>query len=369
MKATLRHALGLATAWAAFAGASSWGATSFSNSLKGFTGNSTQPATQTAVTAAGFNFSNSQGAQEDPPGTQIDPTIVFSSSGATFGSLFSGNEGRNYMRTVQSDYATTSFVAEISIEVVDMDLQDVYFGLGSGTANPGLFYTPDWGTPVSSVMYWGESEDIGSIDPPPTLDVFRTYDRNELDVYTPIPDLPPDGTHRIRITFDRYARTFVLGFDINYAGGAFAADVSTAPMDVSPLFNGTGWNTEPSRIFFGGDDGMVIKDFQVTVSGTAAKEGDFNGDNAITSADWVILRSKQHTNISGGTLEQAYFMGDLTGDKKNNHADFVKFKDIYDAVNGEGAFAAMVAAVPEPAAATLVMAACLIAAHRRRSRA
>ncbi|MBA3483720.1 MAG: hypothetical protein H0T51_18075, partial [Pirellulales bacterium] len=33
-------------------------ATSFSNSLTGFTGNSTQPATQAAVAAAGFNFTS-----------------------------------------------------------------------------------------------------------------------------------------------------------------------------------------------------------------------------------------------------------------------------------------------------------------------
>lgn len=344
-----------------------FGATSFSNSLTGFTGDSTLPATRTALATAGFSVSSDFGATEDPPGTAVDPTIAFDSAGVNFGLNIPGNGGRNYLRTIQSDYATTSFVAEITIVPIDMDIQDIYFGLGAGDAVPTQFRTPDWTTSTSSVMYYGETERFGDVDNPPDLDIFRTQNKVELDVYTPIPDLTADGTHRLRITFDRFARTFSLGFDVNFTG-AFTPEVTTPPMDVSTLYGATGWATEPSRIFFGGDDGMVVKNFQVTVSGPAVKDGDFNSDNAINAADWVIFRTNQHANLSALTLQQAFFLGDLNSDKKNDHADFNIFKQLYDVTNGAGAFAAMVASVPEPTGFAMAgVAATLLASWRRRS--
>jgi hypothetical protein len=84
-------------------------------------------------------------------------------------------------------------------------------------------------------------------------------------------------------------------------------------------------------------------------------QGDLNADGAITSADWVILRTNQHTNLSSKSLAEAYRLGDLTGDKANNHDDFVAFKTIFDAVNGVGAFTAMVASTPEPASGVLLV--------------
>lgn len=342
------------------------GATSLSNSLTGFTGNSTLPATRTALATAGFSVSSDFGETEDPPGTAVDPTIVFDAAGANFGFNLADNGGRNYLRTIQSDYATTSFVAEITIVAADMDFQDVYFGLGAGDAVPTQFRTPDWTTPTSSVMYYGETERFGDLENPPDLDIFRTHNAVEFDVYTPIPDLTADGTHRLRITFDRFARTFSLGFDVNFTG-AFTAEVTTPPMDVSTLYGATGWATEPSRIYFGGDDGMVVKDFQVTVSGPAVKDGDFNQDSAINAADWTIFRSNQHANLAALSLQQAFFQGDLNSDKKNDYADFTIFKQLYDVANGSGAFAAMVASVPEPTSLAMAgVAMTLLVSWRRR---
>ena len=42
--------------------------------------------------------------------------------------------------------------------------------------------------------------------------------------------------------------------------------------------------------------------------------GDLNVDGAINSADWVILRTNQHTNLSSKSLAEAYRLGDLNGD-------------------------------------------------------
>jgi hypothetical protein len=62
-------------------------------------------------------------------------------------------------------------------------------------------------------------------------------------------------------------------------------------------------------------------------------------------------------------LAEAYRLGDLTGDRQNNHADFVMFKSLYDAANGAGAFALM-ASVPEPTTVVLVLTAGLFAFTR-----
>ena len=85
--------------------------------------------------------------------------------------------------------------------------------------------------------------------------------------------------------------------------------------------------------------------------------GDFNADGSINVADWIILRNNQLVNLSSQSLAQAYRLGDMTGDKLNNHADFVAFKSVYDAANGSGSFVQMVASVPEPSSVVLVLAA------------
>jgi len=97
-------------------------------------------------------------------------------------------------------------------------------------------------------------------------------------------------------------------------------------------------------------------------------EGDLNIDGVISSADWAIVRANQHVSLSGKSLAQAYRLGDFNGDLTNNHADFVEFKNLYDAANGVGSFAAMVASVPEPASLAMAgVAATLLVGWGRRS--
>jgi hypothetical protein len=90
-------------------------------------------------------------------------------------------------------------------------------------------------------------------------------------------------------------------------------------------------------------------------SGQPLRPGDFDTNGSITASDWLILRNNQHTNLTGKSLAEAYRLGDLNGDKLNNHVDFVAFKTLYDAAHGSGAFVAMVAAIPEPSTAVLIL--------------
>jgi hypothetical protein len=334
-------------------------AVNVSNSLTGFTGDSTQPATQSAVAAAGLNFFEFGDAVTK---------VGFDSGGAHFGTGQPDADGRNYMRSADSDYANVNFVAEISMVAPDIDIQDAYVGLGAGNANPDFFRTPDRETDNNSIMYWGEVFIDPTGDFPSSLEVLRAKNGGSFSIFKVAPTLS-NGTHRLRLTYDRFRKVADFAFDLNYAGGPFVAD-HTLSQDTSVLYGPDGWPTEPARVFFGGDQDMVFKDFSVSVlTAPIAKFGDLDSDNDIDPADWVIQRDNRHNNLSSLTQTAAYFLGDMNGNLTNDANDFIYFKTLYDEANGAGAFEAMVASVPEPSAMLLVLSAgLLICPARRRAR-
>ena len=81
----------------------------------------------------------------------------------------------------------------------------------------------------------------------------------------PVPGPVDDGTHRLRFLFDSTAQTATFSVDLNYAGGPFIADLTAPTVDVGPLFAATDWLTDPSHIYFGGDDGIGFRDFVVNI--------------------------------------------------------------------------------------------------------
>jgi hypothetical protein len=330
--------LGLAFMTVALIATAASAASSLTNSLTGFTGNSSQPATITALAAAGLQVSDT---------TTPEAVIQFGTGGPTYGVGQLVNDGRNYLRTIDSDYANHSFVAEITMVASDIDTNNGYFGLGAG--DPANFRIPDWTTPNSSVMYFGEN----SISDP-GLETLKNDNTTGTFVTIPAPG-QGNGNHRIRIAYDWFAKSATIALDLNYAGGPFVADVTAAPIDTLPLYGSDGWPIEPARIYFGGDQNVAFKDFQVTVSSPNLLMGDFNSDGTVTAADWAILRSNEYKDLSGKTLQQAFFLGDLNHDLKNDHDDFVAFKTLYEAANGSGSFSRMVAGVPEPSTLVLTL--------------
>jgi hypothetical protein len=221
-------------------------ATSFSNSLTGFSGDTSQASTQAALAAAGLEADS----------LATGPAVTFSASGAKFGSAAAGDAGRNYIRTLENDYATTSFEAFITIEAPALDTptddQASFFGLGRGQI--ALFCFPDWSTHFSSVF---------GLTEPGKLTTFRTQD--DVNAFSDTAGAIGNGTHRFRFVFDSAAQTATFSLDLNYAGGPFTADVTALPVNVSTLYSGTGWPGEPSHMYFGGDDGVVFRDLVVRV--------------------------------------------------------------------------------------------------------
>jgi len=106
---------------------------------------------------------------------------------------------------------------------------------------------------------------------------------------------------------------------------------------------------------------------QIQYTGTAPARSDFNGDGLVTAADWAVFVPNSFTAFAADPAVTAYLKGDLDDDKDNDFADFKLFKADYIAANGEAAFAALGAAVPEPATIALggLASLALVAARRR----
>lgn len=327
-------------------------ASNLSNSLTGFTGDSTQAGTQSALAAAGFELASTEGEILDEMNMVIgNPTIAFDANGATFGSLFVGNEGRNYMRTIEDDYAFVDWTAEVTIVLdggfgTDMTIgtNDTWFGMGSGDiTNWG---TPDWfGVPTvfvapqQGVLSSNANDGITGdwYTPPPCTQGWCGVNSTALVGETP-------GTHRLRMTFDADTKVWVGSIDIDYAGGAFTADVSTLTYTLTDMFDdgvfiNNGWPTNPSKIYFGGDDGVIFKDFVVTVAG-AGVPGDYNNNGTVDAADYVLWRD-------GGPLQN-----DPTSGVQPEDYDFWRAR--FGTTSGSGS-ALGASSVPEPASLVLLL--------------
>ena len=318
-------------------------ASSLTNSLTGFTGGSNTVPTQTAVGAAGLEFSSNAGLAED---FSSDPTIVFDATGATFGTLYGGDGGRNYMRTIDS-YAFDSYRAEVTVTVTSLlgSGQQVFMGMGSGII--ALWGTPDFaGRP--SVFMTPEAGNGGGL-------VSNAIDGIAGDWYGPTPPCPAGdwckisapgfavadgaGTHRLRMDFDATTKAWTASADINYAGGPFVADVTQTTYDLSlsfddGIFQVNGWPTNPSKIYFGGDDGAIFKDFSVIVA-SAGVPGDFDGDTDVDGRDFLEWQRGNSPNGTPGGPVSA--------------ADLATWQGAY---NG-GALSAVT--VPEPSSALLLV--------------
>lgn len=189
--------------------------------------------------------------------------IVYDAAGAHIGGTIPGDGGRNYVRTIKDNFAQAlSFTAEITFETTTDD-QAVFFGVGAG--QKALFGTPDWSTLLSSASFWPESGNN-------KFTRFRTQNDHNAFGDTGVAGFDP-GTHRFRMTYDKSTQRLLGEIDLNYAGGPFVADPMTTnfPIVVTALFvdndlsgdNGPGWLVDPSRIFFGGDDGATFRDLVI----------------------------------------------------------------------------------------------------------
>jgi len=206
-----------------------------------------------AATAVDEDFSSTplNADLEDPDGAYTIAGGVISKT------TFFGNDVRSYIRTVDTDYNTVDFVAELTFTLTDLpggNFTIQYFGLGPGTGDPTFF------TESPGVLFRIHGSDI----------VGGRVDAAAKDFNGPFSALinignitTSGGTHRARIT--KSGNLVVFAIDRDFTTGPFVADITSPPLDlavVAPFLDSTN-----SRIFFGTASALdVFDDLLITVS-------------------------------------------------------------------------------------------------------
>ena len=253
-------------------------ATPFENSLKGvgangnnggLTNSSEDSATVTNLNTAGlepaFIWGGGDGTP-DPGGHASYERIEFSSDGATFGEGQGGDPGRNYLRTIEQDYFTTNFTAEVLFTTDAGNSGQAFFmGMGAG-ARGSAFGFPDIDEAVDYTSVFLEARDGGA--EVATFGFKETTGAGAVEQLDNARDaLYSDdfswgqGTHRAIMSFDVAAQEMTFQLDL---GNDDSMDGVAIVVDVSGLM--TEWsNGDAAALFIGGDDGIVLSDWKVTV--------------------------------------------------------------------------------------------------------
>lgn len=227
----------------ALAGAAD-GAALFSDSLKG----GSLPATFTLGSNAGGRA----------------PT--FDASGVTFAG--DGDNARNYLRTVDTDYDTISFTAYIMVTTqlgnsFDADSQ-LFFGLGTG--EPGQYGVPDRENHAGVYLNLNHPDGLSILQ----LSTASSDTKLAGTEYSGV-DTSQVTTTAVKFMHDAAADTVAFEVDYEYAGdgtyAAFTADQTVGPA-VIPAATLASWAAGDARsIVFGGDsDGssdLLVSDFTV----------------------------------------------------------------------------------------------------------
>jgi endonuclease/exonuclease/phosphatase family metal-dependent hydrolase len=200
-------------------------------------------------------------------------------------------------------------------------------------ANAGLHFGKkvDWPT-SHSIVNTGLIDAFRQLRPNPISDRGNTWTPG-----SPAPSIAANEVH------DRIDFVYYKGMDVT-------------PLNAKTLgYNASDGSTDIQVQPYPSDHRAMVVQFDLP----NCPIGDLSGNCSLGVEDWTQFRAGQQMNLTGLTPSQARAMGDLNGDFKNDHADFVIFKTAFEAVNGAGSFAAMLAAVPEPSAFLLATTATL----------
>jgi glucose/arabinose dehydrogenase len=104
--------------------------------------------------------------------------------------------------------------------------------------------------------------------------------------------------------------------------------------------------TDPNGNLLLGTHGGGGRIYRIGVAELSGVAGDFNNDGELNGGDWSVFKS--HFNqMFGGTVQQAFAMGDVNLDLKVDFVDFGLFKTAYEDAHGAGSFAEL-GSIPEP---------------------
>ncbi len=184
--------------------------------------------------------------------------VSYTASGAAFNNS-GGNDSRNYIRTVDTDYNTGSYMAEVTWN----GLGSGFIGFGGG--NVGTYGTPDWDIADSLWAELAGTSDVGGVQGTNP----GRFDSNIAEFNNPVVGGSALTPVRFRMVYLSGDNTLQFFADNDY-NGTFTADAQTIALDLTAL-GGPSFFTDPSdeaRFFFGGGsfgaDAPTFTDFAVS---------------------------------------------------------------------------------------------------------
>lgn len=196
---------------------------------------------------------------------------------------------RSYVRSKESDLATQSYIAEVTVKIIGgLGVGCAFFGISDGDPNPSAFYTPTM--EPSATFLIGTTEFAGS-----KLTASLNLDKVEEVHYV------GNGTHRLRLRWDAKRKIAQLDVHANWTPGAIFTPSYQLSVDTSALTF-----TPDQRFVCGGAGGVTFSDF----SAKAVPSSDLLlGDE--TAGKWlpVGLSAKQE----GSVLPVDAMLGSLGG--------------------------------------------------------
>ncbi len=196
-------------------------------------------------------------------------SISFGPSGVSFDGA--GDGGRRYLHTVDNAYFGSAFTATLTFSLPAGATGASVLFMGLGTGDAGTFYNqPDQNLAGHSGAWVGwDPRDLGGgsgrIEAVSQID---DADMNILGVgespFTSTAAYGPDsGQNTAVMTWDPATGTITWTLDLGSNGAGVDETVSTI-LDPALLdrWNGT-TASDPSSIFFGGNNGIVVSDFSV----------------------------------------------------------------------------------------------------------
>lgn len=205
---------------------------------------------------------------------------------------------RSYLRTIQTDYASVDFVAEVTVTIpyagpfgaYTSGRNAIFFGLGN--ASPVDIYG---GASVQGVQMVVLPTNffprVRSVDGTPDGQALTVADNTSFG---------GNGTHRLRIEWSACTQTAVLSVDQNYTGGPFVADCVLPTIDGSD----NGFDATNARIYFGGDWNAVFDDLVVTVN--LPPVADAGAAQSVEVGDTVLLDGIGSTDDHLAASELSY---------------------------------------------------------------
>lgn len=258
-------------------------------------------------------------------------------------------------QAISAAQATRNVTGVLNTMAPALNSDDPVFFVGDFNEPSHLDWTAD---AAAAGMHFGMKVDwptSRSVVNAGLTDAFRQLRPNEIGdpgfTWTPgepAPTIDPNEVH------DRIDMVYYAGDDV------------TPTLAQTLGYNANDGSTDIAIQPYPSDHRAVVVEFQVP---GCTLSGDISGNCSLGVEDWNLLRTNQHADLTGLSSSQAFQRGDLNGDFRNNHADFVIFKQAYESLMGVGSFAHLLA-VPEPASIfTALIGTMLLLAPARRRRA